>query len=53
MVCKTDLDGIIIYANSRFSKISGYSNDELIGRNSRLCLWLNRCLLWEDKKQRR
>jgi len=34
MVCKTDANGIIIYANERFSLISGFSNEELIGKKA-------------------
>ena len=30
----TDLDDTIIYANGRISELSGYRNDELIGRNA-------------------
>lgn len=32
----TDLSGKIIYASEAFSKISGYSKDELIGKNHRV-----------------
>ncbi len=32
----TDSKGIIIYANERFCKISGYNSDELIGKNHRI-----------------
>jgi len=31
-----DLDGTITYANKKFRKISGYSNEELIGENHRI-----------------
>ena len=33
IVSKTDTEGVIIYANDEFCKISGYSADELIGKN--------------------
>ena len=33
MMTKTDLKGIITYANQSFIKISGYSEAELIGHN--------------------
>lgn len=33
IVSKTDINGIIIFANDEFCKISGYSRDELIGKN--------------------
>jgi aerotaxis receptor len=33
LVSKTDLKGIITYANQAFVEISGYSADELVGRN--------------------
>jgi len=33
IVSKTDNEGVIIYANDEFCKISGYSADELIGKN--------------------
>ncbi len=33
LVSRTDLKGIIIYANDEFVAISGYSRDELIGKN--------------------
>lgn len=32
IVSKTDVNGIIIYANEAFANISGYTKDELIGR---------------------
>ena len=32
MVCKVDLEGIITYANPRFSEVSGFSQDELVGK---------------------
>jgi len=32
LVSETDLTGKIIYANEMFSKVSGYSNEELIGQ---------------------
>ncbi|QFR49620.1 EAL domain-containing protein [Sulfurimonas lithotrophica] len=32
VVSKTDTDGFITYVNSSFSKISGYSKDEIIGK---------------------
>ncbi len=33
IVSKTDLDGVITFVNDEFCKISGYSKDELIGKN--------------------
>ncbi len=33
IVSSTDLKGIITYANRRFCKISGYTKDELVGKN--------------------
>lgn len=33
IVSKTDIHGIITYANSKFIEISGYSRDELIGKS--------------------
>ncbi|ASM39383.1 PAS domain S-box protein [Campylobacter sp. RM12327] len=33
IVSKTDVNGIITFANDEFCKISGYSKDELIGKN--------------------
>lgn len=33
IVSKTDIKGIITYANESFCKLSGYTQDELIGRN--------------------
>jgi len=33
---KTDLDGNIIYVSKAFCKISGYSSEELIGKNHRI-----------------
>ena len=33
IVSKTDIKGIITYANNMFCKISGYTQDELIGKN--------------------
>lgn len=36
LVSATDPAGSIIYANSRFCAVSGYSRDELLGRNHRI-----------------
>ena len=36
IVAITDIEGNITYANERFCKLSGYSEDELIGNNHRL-----------------
>jgi len=36
IIATTDLKGVITYANSKFSEISGYSIDELIGSNHRI-----------------
>ncbi len=36
IVSITDTSGIIVYANDRFCEISGYSQDELIGKNHRM-----------------
>lgn len=33
IVSKTDVNGIITYANSKFAKLSGYTVDELLGQN--------------------
>jgi aerotaxis receptor len=33
IVSETDEKGVIIYANSDFCKIAGYTKDELIGKN--------------------
>ncbi|QOY53749.1 PAS domain-containing sensor histidine kinase [Candidatus Sulfurimonas marisnigri] len=33
IISKTDIDGIITFVNEEFCKISGYSKDELIGKN--------------------
>ena len=33
IVSKTDIDGIITFVNQEFCKISGYSKEELIGKN--------------------
>jgi two-component system C4-dicarboxylate transport sensor histidine kinase DctB len=33
IVSKTDINGIITFVNDEFCKISGYSHDELIGKN--------------------
>ena len=33
IISKTDTDGIITFVNDEFCKISGYSKDELIGKN--------------------
>ena len=36
MIYSTDLDGMIVDCNQRFSEITGYSRDEVIGRNVRI-----------------
>ena len=36
IVSVTDLRGTIVYANRKFSDVSGYSNAELVGRNHRI-----------------
>ncbi|MGI9132731.1 MAG: PAS domain S-box protein, partial [Rhodoferax sp.] len=36
IVSVTDLQGSILYANDRFSAISGYSSEELMGKNHRI-----------------
>ena len=33
IVSRTDLSGVITYANDTFAKISGYSVDELVGES--------------------
>lgn len=36
LISETDLDGVITYANKKLSDISGYSNEELIGKTHQL-----------------
>lgn len=36
IVSKTDLNGVITYANSRFCEISGYSIDEILGKTHKI-----------------
>ncbi|MBZ0157762.1 MAG: diguanylate cyclase [Alphaproteobacteria bacterium] len=38
IVCKTDVQGTIIYVNDEFCKVSGYSKKELLGRNHEMIL---------------
>jgi len=32
-ICNVDLDGIVIFVNKRFEEVSGYSRDDVIGKN--------------------
>jgi PAS domain S-box-containing protein len=36
IVAVTDIKGTILFANQKFSDVSGYANDELIGQNHRI-----------------
>ena len=36
IISKTDIDGIITYVNDEFCRISGYSREELIGKNQNI-----------------
>ncbi|MDD5595615.1 MAG: PAS domain-containing sensor histidine kinase, partial [Candidatus Omnitrophica bacterium] len=39
MVMITDLEGNIEYVNPKFAQITGYSQEEVVGKNSRILAW--------------
>ncbi|OUS30291.1 hypothetical protein A9Q99_07415 [Gammaproteobacteria bacterium 45_16_T64] len=49
IVSITDLEGIITFANDRYSDISGYSREELVGQNQRLLD--SRCHAYDEIEQ--
>src|ERR1044071_6775449 len=49
LICISDLDDKILYVNDKFCEVSGYEQEELIGRQNNL--FIRREMTFEDRKE--